>query len=462
MSEKIEKNHMDYAHDLDIAIKPETNVPKLDREYGYYIGLGIPLFSIGGGYLRASLYQILTNFHARRGYYIAETPVISSAALFDVSGHLGYYKQNMYVFHLEDRDYAVKPMNCPFHLMIFLNELGKYRNKIQLPFKIFELGRVHRLENSGSVYGLLRARAFTQDDAHIITFEKDAVKVITDVFEEMITIYSNLFRIKVSPETIKIRLSVSDRSKIGTEFMGTLEEWERAEEFLEKAAKKIDEEYGISFIKGIGEAAFYGPKIDVIVKMEDNKEWQLGTIQFDFNLARRFKIYDMVKEVFGDINVYVIHRALLGSIERFLGVYLENYKGRLPFSISPLQFAVLAIKAGDESDSKVEDVAKGLHKELIKNGFRSGYKETSRTSLSGDVRLIETTAKPPIIIYVGKKEVESNMITVSIFYQKRVEKKVELNKINEKIEEIVNDLEKDVISIAGEIPKIPGDLSYLI
>jgi len=463
MSEKVEKNHMDYAYDLDIAIKPETNVPKLEREFGYYIGVGIPLFSLGGGYLRSSLYQILTNFHARRGYYIAETPLISSTSLFEVSGHMGYYKQNMYVFHLEDKDYAVKPMNCPFHLMIFLNELGKYRGKIQLPFKVFELGRVHRLEPSGSVFGLLRARAFTQDDAHIITPEKDAVKVVTDVFEEMITIYSKLFKIKVSPETIKIRLSVSDRSKIGTEFMGTLEEWEKAEEFLEKAVEKIGKDHGISFVKGIGEAAFYGPKIDVIVKMEDNREWQLGTIQFDFNLARRFKIYEMIKEVFGDINVYVIHRALLGSIERFLGVYLDNYKGRLPFSISPLQFAVLAIKAGDESDSKVEDIAKGIHKELIKNGYRSGYKETSRTSLSGDVRQIETTAKPPIIIYVGKKEVEKKMITVSIFDVKRLEKKVEIDeKIDEKIDEIVNELEKDVINISGNIPKIPGDLSYLI
>lgn len=461
MSEK-EKNHMDYAYDLDIAIKPETNVPQLEREFGYYMGVGIPLFSLGGGYLRSSLYQILTNFHARRGYYIAETPVISSTALFDVSGHLGYYKQNMYIFHIEDRDYAVKPMNCPFHLMIFLNELGKYRNKMQLPFKIFELGRVHRLEPSGSVYGLLRARAFTQDDAHIITPEKDAVKVITDVFEEMITIYSNLFRIKISPETIRIRLSVSDRSKIGTDFMGTVEEWEKAEEFLEKAAEKIGKESGISYVKGIGEAAFYGPKIDVIVKMEDNREWQLGTIQFDFNLARRFKIYDMVKQVFGDINVYVIHRALLGSIERFLGVYLETYKGRLPFSISPLQIAVLAIKAGDESDGKVEDVAKGIHKELIKNGYRSAYKETSKTSLSGDVRQIETTVKPPVIIYVGKKEVENNMLTLSIFDGKRKEKKIELNKAIEKINEEIHEIEKEVINIAGDIPKIPGDLSYLI
>ncbi|MEB3798691.1 MAG: hypothetical protein G5Z42_07775, partial [Caldisphaeraceae archaeon] len=297
-----EKDHMDYAYDMDIIVRPEAEVPGLNREFGYYMGIGIPLFSIGGGYLRSSIYQILINFHARRGYYIAETPIISSSSLFELSGHLGFYKQNMYLFQVENRGYAIKPMNCPFHLMIFLNELGKYRGRLPLPFKIFELGRVHRLEPSGSVYGLLRARSFTQDDAHIITPGENAVDVVKEVFDEMLTLYSKVFGLEVSSGSVRLRLSFSERDKIGEEFMGDNKEWEMAEGFLERAANEIKERYGISYTKAVGEAAFYGPKIDVLMKIGE-KEWQLGTIQFDFNLARKFKIYDLIREVFGGIDV---------------------------------------------------------------------------------------------------------------------------------------------------------------
>ena len=453
-----EKDHMDYAYDMDIIVRPEAEVPGLNREFGYYMGIGIPLFSIGGGYLRSSIYQILINFHARRGYYIAETPIISSSSLFELSGHLGFYKQNMYLFQVENRGYAIKPMNCPFHLMIFLNELGKYRSRLPLPFKIFELGRVHRLEPSGSVYGLLRARSFTQDDAHIITPGENAVDVVKEVFDEMLTLYSKVFGLEVSSGSVRLRLSFSERDKIGEEFMGDNKEWEMAEGFLERAANEIKERYGISYTKAVGEAAFYGPKIDVLMKIGE-KEWQLGTIQFDFNLARKFKIYDLIREVFGGIDVYIIHRALLGSIERFLGVYLESFRGRLPFSIAPLQFAVLAIKAGDESDKKVEDVAKHLHEELINLGFRSAYRETSRTSISGDVRLIESRVKPPVIIYVGKREVEKGKLTASIYKGgKRVQKLYD----PKDVEALPEELEKEVLEISGTVPRIPGDLSYLI
>lgn len=462
-----EKDHMDYAQDLDIAARPDLTISVLGTDVGSLLGHGIPLFTIGGGYFRSALSQILVNFHARRGYYIAETPIVSSGALFELSGHMGYYKQNMFVFQVEGKEYAVKPMNCPFHILIFLSEITRHRSKVSLPFKVFEVGRVHRLEPSGSVYGLLRPRSFTQDDAHIITLGKDAVNVVTSVFDEMVTIYSKLFNVEMSPSTVTLRLSLSDKSKIGTDFMGTREEWEKAEDFLRGALETIADKYGLKYTAAEGEAAFYGPKIDVLVKLgsgQESKEWQLGTIQFDFNLPRRFKIFEVVRELYGSEDVYIIHRALIGSIERFLGAYLDNYKGRLPFVLAPLQFAVLAIKAGDEYDKRVEDFALSLHRALIAKGFRSGYMETTRTSLSGDVRLLESGPKPAAIIYVGRREIEKGSVTVSIYEGgSRRQTAVNANEplgAADAIESLVSRLEEPVKEIAGMVPRIPGDLSY--
>ncbi|MGC9209745.1 MAG: aminoacyl--tRNA ligase-related protein [Acidilobus sp.] len=462
-----EKDHMDFAQELDIALKPDSVLPGLQREVGSLLGQGIPLFSIGGGYFRAALSQILVNFHARRGYYIAETPLVSSGELFEVSGHMGYYRQNMFVFKLEDKEYAVKPMNCPFHVLIFLSELARNRTKVRLPFKIFEVGRVHRLEPGGSVYGLLRARAFTQDDAHIITLGKDAMESVLSVFDEMMTVYSKIFNVDLSPGALRLRLSLSDKSKIGTEFMGTKEEWERSEEFLRGAAERLAGKYGFEYVAAEGEAAFYGPKIDIIVKLgsgDSAKEWQLGTIQFDFNLPRRFKIYDVVRELYGDVEVYMIHRALLGSIERFLGAYLENYKGRLPFPLAPVQFAVVGIIAGDQLDEKVREVARQIHQGLLVKGFRAGYVETTRTSLSGDVRKLETGPKPAVIVYVGARELERSAITVAVF-EKGSRKQLSIpargpEEAISGLESLADELERPVVEVAGFAPRIPGDFSY--
>ncbi|MGC9071361.1 MAG: aminoacyl--tRNA ligase-related protein [Acidilobus sp.] len=462
-----EKDHMDFAQELDIAVKPDSMLPGLQREVGSLLGQGIPLFSVGGGYFRAALSHVLVNFHARRGYYIAETPLVSSGELFEVSGHMGYYRQNMFVFKLEDREYAVKPMNCPFHVLIFLSELARNRAKVKLPFKIFEVGKVHRLEPGGSVYGLLRARAFTQDDAHVITSGKDAMEVVLSVFDEMMTVYSKVFNVDLSPESLRLRLSLSDKGKIGAEFMGTKEEWDRSEEFLRGAAERLASKYGFEYTAAEGEAAFYGPKIDVIVKLgtgSNAKEWQLGTIQFDFNLPRRFRIYDVVRELYGDVEVYMIHRALLGSIERFLGAYLENYRGRLPFPLAPIQFAVVGIMAGDQLDEKVRIAARHVHQGLLSRGFRAGYVETTRTSLSSDVRRLETGPKPVVIVYIGAKELEKSTITVAV-YERGSRRQVSLpakgsdDAISD-LESLAEELERPIAEMAGSAPRIPGDFSY--
>ena len=467
-----DKTHMDYAYELDIAVKPESRVPVFNREFGAYSGAGVPLFSLGGGPLRYLLSEILSKFHARRGYFVAETPIIASAELFRLSGHLEFYRQNMYLFDIEGHEFAVKPMNCPYHLLIFLNQLAKYRSKVRLPFKVFEVGRVHRYEPSGSVYGLLRVRGFTQDDAHIVVPGGEAVDTVYSVFEEMKMVLESIFRIRVSPETFKVRLSVADRSLIGSEFMGSLEEWAGAEDVLGEAAKIINERHGIEVTRLEGEAAFYGPKLDFIMVVEEGgveREWQMGTIQFDFNLPRRFRLYELLREIHGVEEVYIIHRALLGSIERFLGVYLEQRKGRLPFTLSPVQFAVISVLTGDPGvDSRIRRLSSEIGRGLLERGFRVALKESSKTGLAGDVKAIESTVKPSIMVFVGSREVEEGVIDVRVFSldaMKREKMKIRFSDSGEavsRLEDVAGELEKPIAYLSGHAPRMPGDYSHML
>ena len=466
-----QKTHMDYAYELDLVIKPESRVPLFEREYAAFSGAGIPLFSLGGGYYRYALIDILARFHARRGYFLAETPMIASSYLYQVSGHLEFFRENMFLFKIEDHDFAIKPMNCPYHILIFLSHLARFRQKLKLPFKVFEAGRVHRYEPSGSLYGLLRVRAFTQDDAHIITLEQDSVQTIVTVFEEMKELMETLFKMTFNADNIILRLSLSDKEKIGDEFMGTPREWNSAEKALEEAAKIIRDRYGIQYYSGEGEAAFYGPKIDVVMKVEESgieKEWQLGTVQFDFNLPRRFKVYEAIREIYSkEANVFIIHRALMGSIERFLSVYLDYMKGRLPFVLAPVQYAVIAIKTGDKDvDAKIEEISLGLHKRLLGEGYRSGLLFTTKTSLSGEVRRIESTIKPAVMVYIGAKEVKEGFITLRPYMhdkRKRVTLQVAIE--GDPLASLIRatkSLEEDVARLAGTPPRLPGDVSHLL
>ena len=462
------KTHMDYAYELDLAVKPDSTVPLLGREYGAFSGAGVPLFSLGGGVFRWALFEVLTRLHALRGYFIAETPIIASSDLFKVSGHLDFYRRNMFLFDIEGHDYAIKPMNCPYHILLFMSQVARFRSKVPLPFKVFELGRVHRYEPSGSLYGLLRVRGFTQDDAHIITPARDAMDTIIRVFEEMRMVLSSIFLLDLGQAGIHLRVSLSDKSLIGTEFMGTREEWENAEEVLARASEELARMYGTTYSLEEGEAAFYGPKIDIVVRLEEAgtvKEWQLGTIQFDFNLPRRFRLYDLVKETYGDMEVFIIHRALLGSIERFLGVYLEYSKGRLPIILAPLQVAIIGIKTGGEMDGEIEDKSELLARALIGNGLRVGVKMTTKTSLSGDVRLIESTIKPPIVAYIGEREVSSNTITLRIYdhsQRRRVTRKVRMDQDAGEVLKVVEEAEDPVRSLIGAVPRIPLRLDHLL
>ncbi|GAB6148406.1 aminoacyl--tRNA ligase-related protein [Stetteria hydrogenophila] len=467
----MEKTHMDYAYDLDLVVKPDSSVPEFGREFGAFTGAGIPLFSLGGGVYRSIISEILVKFHALRGYFVVETPIIASSTLFEASGHLSFYRKNMFLFDIEGHQYAIKPMNCPYHILIFMHELARYRSKVPLPFKIFEVGRVHRYEPSGSLYGLLRVRGFTQDDAHIIAPGDAAVESVFSVVEEMKMLYEQLFGLPVNRETVALRLSFSDKSLIGTEFMGTREEWEAAEGILEEAARRIRRSLGLEYTVEPGEAAFYGPKIDVIMRVEEagtTKEWQAGTIQFDFNLPRRFKLYKLVRDIYGVSEVYIIHRALMGSIERFLGIYLEHVRGRLPFVLAPIQVLVVAIKTGGGADPAIEERVRGIVEGLRARGLRAALLETTKTSLSGEIRRIESTVKPPVTVFIGESEALQKTVSMRIYdYRERRQRSlrnVKAASTSEAVDVVEAEalkLEEPVRKLIGYAPRLPVSLGHI-
>jgi len=423
---------------------------------------------VGGGILRWVLYQILTDFHVQRGYRVVMTPLVASTELYKVSGHLDFYRENMYIFNIDEHEFAIKPMNCPFHVLIFANAAQKYREKLPLPFKLFELGTVHRYEPTGSLYGLLRVRGFTQDDAHIFTPSDYLRELVLAAFQEMKEIYTKLFLLPFSEENIYLRLSMGDREKLGVEFIGTEEEWENAEEALRSVAQEIKDQEGMKYYEEKGEAAFYGPKIDVVMRFGEGEEWQVGTIQFDFNLPRRFRLVDLVKEVNLAEDLYMIHRAYLGSIERFLGAYLEARKGRLPFVINPVQVAIYAIRTGkEEVDKAIDATAEMLRNLLAGEGIRAVSVPADRPSLARKIRKIESTVKPSIQVFVGEKDLERGETSIKYFVpgQGSKEKRVAFSSAEELfhgVMEIVRKLEEPVEELTGKRYRLYEDLQYYI
>jgi threonyl-tRNA synthetase len=462
-----QKDHVDYADGMDILVPHEHRFSALNRDFGSLVGAGLPLFSVGGGILRWTLYQILTDFHVQRGYKVVMTPAVASTELYKVSGHYDFYKENMYIFNIDEHEFAIKPMNCPFHVLILANLLQKYRDSVPLPYKIFELGNVHRYELSGALYGLMRVRGFTQDDAHIFTPSEYIHETVMTTFQEMKDIYTKLFQLPFSEENIYLRLSMGDREKIGTEFIGDPEEWEKAEDALRSVSQEIKDKEGMKYYEEKGEAAFYGPKIDVVMKFGED-EWQVGTIQFDFNLPRRFKLVDLAKEVGAVEGLFMIHRAYLGSIEGFLGVYLEARKGRLPFVLNPIQVAVIAIRTGKEDvDKAIDEMALLLRDLLVGEGIRAVIVPADRPSLSRRVRKMETTIRPSIQIYIGEKDLEKGRTKVKYYVlgEGFKEKEIAFSSAEELFHgtmEIVRELEEDVRDLTGKNYRMYEDLQYMV
>ncbi|NPB07082.1 MAG: threonine--tRNA ligase [Aquificae bacterium] len=351
------------------------------------VGPGLVLWLPRGALYRKVLEDYLREEHLKRGYQLAYTPHVGRAELWKRSGHLEHYKENMFPpMQLDEEEYYVKPMNCPFHITIYKTRPRSYR---ELPFKLFELGTVYRYELSGVLHGLLRVRGFTQDDAHIVCTPEQVNDVIRETLEFALQVLRDF-----GFEEFKLYLSTRPEDAIGSD-----EQWELSQKALEEAVKASGYEYEVDE----GGGAFYGPKIDVKVKDAIGRLWQLSTIQFDFNLPERF---DMT--YVGPDNKlhrpYMIHRALLGSIERFTGILLEHHAGLLPFWLSPTQVAVLPVA------DRHHDYARRLAELLTAEGFRAEA-DLSGERLGAKIRKAELT-KVPVVLVVGDREQESGTVSV--------------------------------------------------
>ncbi len=362
---------------------------RLGRELGLFMmteeGPGFPFFLPKGMVLKNTLLDYWRSVHKRYGYVEIATPVILNQDLWHRSGHWDHYKDNMYTTVIDGEDYAVKPMNCPGGMLVYKNEPHSYRD---LPLRMAELGLVHRHEMSGALHGLFRVRCFTQDDAHIFMTPgqmKDEIKNVVRIFDE---IYSTFGL------TYQIELSTMPEDHMGDEAV-----WRFAEETLQAAITEL----GKDFIINAGDGAFYGPKLDFHLSDSLGRTWQCGTIQLDMQMPERFEL-EYVGEDGEKHRPIMIHRALLGSIERFIGVITEHFAGAFPVWLCPVQVKLLTVT------DRAADYAAGIAAELDKAGFR--VEVDGRNEKIGKKIREATLEKIPYMLVLGDRDVESGTVSV--------------------------------------------------
>jgi len=314
-------------------------------------GGGLVFWYPKGYILRETIENYWKEEHRKNGYQIIMTPHIARSALWRQSGHYDYYRENMFIIPSEEQEFVLKPMNCPGHILIYKSKLHSYRD---LPLRYAELGTVYRNERTGTLHGLLRVRGFTQDDAHIFCTPDQVIEEVEKCFE-----FAHTLLEAFGFDNYTVELSVHDPANMD-KYAGTEEEWQRAEESLLSAIEKR----GIPYKKMIGEAVFYGPKIDLKLIDAIGRGWQATTIQFDFNLPRRFEV-QYVNAEGQRVYAYMIHRALLGSLERFIGTLTEHYAGEFPLWLAPVQVRILPIGPGQH------DYVRGAVKRLVEAGIRA-------------------------------------------------------------------------------------------
>jgi threonyl-tRNA synthetase len=340
-----------------------------------------------GARVRHIIESFWKNAHYQNGYEMLYSPHIGKKLLWETSGHLENYEEYMYApMEIDDQEYFIKPMNCPFHIMMYKSKLYSYRD---LPLRWAELGTVYRYEKSGVLHGLLRVRGFTQDDAHIFCSQEQ----IEDEIIETIRFCLYMWK-AFGFDQLKFYVSTMPEKAVGSEDL-----WKKATDSLENAMKKENIDYKVDE----GGGAFYGPKIDIKIKDALNREWQMSTIQFDFNLPERFDM-KYIGEDGKEHRPFMVHRALLGSIERFMGLLIEHYGGAFPVWLAPAQVAVIPIS--EHTFDYAEDCykvlrKKGIRAELDKRNEKVGYK----------IRDWETN-KVPFMLIVGEKEKEAGTVAV--------------------------------------------------
>jgi threonyl-tRNA synthetase len=359
-----------------------------------------PFFLPDGAFIYNKLIEFVRNLYDKYDYKEVITPQIFSTDLWKKSGHYDFYLENMYMMEVDDHEVGVKPMNCPAHAIIFQSTLRSYRD---LPLRIADFGRLHRYERSGVTHGLTRVRSFSQDDAHIFCDQKDAgneIKSFLKMLKEAYTAFGF--------NEPRLTLSLRPEKRAGDDKM-----WDIAEEQLRTVLRDFNE----TFEEIEGEGAFYGPKIDVFIPDVMGREWQLGTAQMDFSLPERFNL-EFINNQGEKERPVVIHRAMLGSIERFIGILLEHTSGNLPFWLSPNQINIIPITDNHRNYSV------DLYEMLKSNGLRVSI-DDSNERLGQKIRNSEIK-KIPVMLVIGDKEIDSKSASV------RTRKFGDLGTLNEK------------------------------
>lgn len=377
----------EYINMLEEAKKRDHR--KLGKELGLFAlmeeGPGFPFMLPKGMVVKNNLLKYWREVHDKANYVEVETPIILNRKLWETSGHWFHYKDNMYTLLIDEEDYAIKPMNCPGGMLVYKTELRSYKD---FPMRVGEIGRVHRHELSGALHGLMRVRAFTQDDAHIFMLPeqiKDEIKNVVNLIDEVYKTFGFSYHVELSTRPEKS--------------MGSLEDWAHAESSLQSAL----EELGINYKLNPGDGAFYGPKIDFHLRDSIGRTWQCGTIQLDMQLPQRFELTYIGRD--GEKHQpIVIHRVAFGSIERFMGILIEEFAGKFPSWLAPVQVKLLTIADRHipyalEVSRKLRD--KGIRVELDDRAEKIGYK----------IREAQLE-KSPYMLIIGDKEAELGQVSV--------------------------------------------------
>ncbi len=368
---------------------------KLGRELDLFgimdeAGPGLSFWYPRGDIIREEIIGFWKALHRRDGYMTVTTPHISQAELWNTSGHMQFYRENMYIFEQDDRPYVVKPMNCPGHILIYKRHKRSYRD---LPVRYAELGTVYRAELKGTLHGLMRVRGFTQDDAHIFCTPgqlEDEIHGVLELTREILGTFG--FR------EFKVELSVRDPGN-KEKYAGTDQEWEMAERSLVRAIER----QGFDYTREEGEAVFYGPKIDIKLIDALGRRWQASTVQFDFNLPRRFGV-TYVDSDGQEKYVYMVHRAIMGSLERFIGILTEHYAGNFPLWLAPEQCRVLSVSRDQH------DYAEQVARRLREDGLRASA-DVRDEKIGYKIREAEAM-RVPYMLVVGGREQEAGTVAV--------------------------------------------------
>jgi threonyl-tRNA synthetase len=374
---------------------------KIGKELGLFVfsdlvGPGLPLWTPKGTLLRTILEDFLKKEQLKRGYLPVVTPHIARVDLFKTSGHWQKYKEDMFPLMAEDEEakaieqgFVLKPMNCPFHIQIYKSELRSYR---ELPMRLAEFGTVYRYEKSGELGGLTRVRGFTVDDSHLFVTPEQLDSEFLNVVDLILSVFKSL-----QLKNFKARLSFRDPAS--DKYIGGDEVWDQAEGAIRRAVQQL----GMDYFEGIGEAAFYGPKLDFIFSDALEREWQLGTVQVDYNLPERFDL-EYVAEDGSRKRPVMIHRAPFGSLERLIGILIEEYAGDFPLWLAPVQIRLLPV-----GDLQL-DFSKEVAAKMVAFGIRAEV-DTSGDRLGKLIRNGEKD-KIPVMAVIGAKEVETNSLSI--------------------------------------------------